>query len=145
MLVSIRFFLSPFDYESRLLTAFKDMESSPGSSRRSSAAQFDALRQRLTLSDSRSPKAGGPSTAGPSLLSYRGSGGSQALLNVEPMSEMELSGTETSGDTAKFLPHLDREASMSTPPMATSTPMRSLQFPSQLQMQSSKCEIVVWA
>lgn len=63
--------------------------------------------------------------------------GAEELLGLEPPSDMDMS-AEASGDTAKILRQMDREASTSTPPVATSTPMRSLQIPFQFHSQSSK-------
>ncbi|KAK7692899.1 hypothetical protein QCA50_004534 [Cerrena zonata] len=77
---------------------------------RSSAATFDALRQRLSSSTSKPSE---PS---------------------EPESDGHM---EVSGDTATILKHLDDEA---TTPVVENTMLRSMAMPSQLQMHSNLME-----
>ena len=51
--------------------------------------------------------------------------GGEELLALQPPTDGDAS-VEASGDTAQNLRHMDRESATSTPPMATSTPMRTL-------------------
>lgn len=67
----------------------------------------------------------------------RGMSGAEELLGLEPPTDLDMS-AEASGDTARLLRHLEGEASTSTAPVATSTPMRSLQLPSHFHSQSSE-------
>ena len=68
----------------------------------------------------------------------RSTTGADELLALEPPTEMDMS-AEASGDTATLLRHMDREASTSTPPIASNATMRSLQMPSHFHSQSSEC------
>lgn len=85
-----------------------------------SAVTYDALRQRLA------------SAVGRSLSTNIG----------DPVSESgsEMDGpAEQSGDTATTFKHFEMGSGSFAPPVgATSTPLRSLQMPSEIQMQSSE-------
>ena len=63
--------------------------------------------------------------------------GAEELMGLEPPTVMDVSG-ETSGETAKMFRNMERDPSMSGDPIASSTPMRSVQIPSHFESQSSK-------
>jgi hypothetical protein len=108
-------------------------EGSEASRYSSSAAKFGALQDRLASS------LRGPSepSIGTTFSMGHGMSGAEELLALQPPVDVDAS-AEVSGDTARMFRHIDRESSTSTPPIASSTPMRTLQIPSHFQSQSSK-------
>ena len=97
----------------------------------SSAAKFGALQDKLSSS-----LRGPPEPSYGTAFSLRHMSGAEELLALQPPTDVDAS-AEASGDTAKMFRHFDRESSTATPPIATSTPMRTLQIPSGFQSQSS--------
>lgn len=106
----------------------------------SSAAKYGALQDRLD-SSLRAPRAPQDPSRTTAFSIGQAMSGAEELLGLGPPTDMDMS-AETSGDTAKMLRHLDRDPQGSTP-VATSTPMRSLQMPSHFNSQSSEHRMFV--
>lgn len=92
----------------------------------SPAVTYESLRQRLASTVGRAPN---PSSSFAQRPATEPS-------ETESVQDAEFS-TERSGSTAAAFRNLNPEALSFDPPDATSTPMHSLQLPSELQLQSS--------
>lgn len=93
----------------------------------SPAVTYESLRQRLASTVGRAPNASSSFAQRPA---------------AEPSETESVQGTEfsteRSGSTAAAFRNLNPDALSFDPPDATSTPMHSLQLPSELQLQSSE-------
>ncbi|KAI0697274.1 hypothetical protein BC835DRAFT_1338951 [Cytidiella melzeri] len=113
------------DEEAEKVSTAADLVASEASFRSSTAMSYANLRQRLA--DTMAAKSRIAKFDDASYLSG---------------SEVDMDGpVDRSGDTATALKQFEEESASFAPPVdATSTPMRSLQLPSELQMQSNLME-----
>ena len=145
------------DEEAEKLSAFRHALAAPQPSRtvtlpagssevtfRSAAATFDALRERLQSSvatprpiPAEQPRSSFPAHKGYSLAQFINS---QDLDAAESQSEIDISDgpAEQSGETATLARHMNTMETPNATSASLSLATRTMQMPSQLEMQSSE-------